>query len=64
MDIKHDKLLDIATGTSRKTKTWKNKPVQWSDLLDRLSNTTRTPETVAECPESYTGKYLKKVLQR
>ena len=48
MDIKHDKLLDIATGTSRKTKTWKNKPVQWSDLLDRLSNTTRTPETVAE----------------
>ena len=23
-----------------------------------------TPETVAECPESYTGKYLKKVLQR
>ena len=48
MDIKHDKPLDIATGTSRKTKTWKNKPVQWSDLLDRLSNTTRTPETVAE----------------
>ena len=23
-----------------------------------------TPETVAECPESYTGKYLKKVLTR
>ena len=46
--IKHDKALDIATGTSRKTKTWKNAPVQWSDLLARLSTTTRTPETVAE----------------
>lgn len=44
----HDKELDIATGTSRKTKTWKNKPVKWSELLSRLENTTRTAETVAE----------------
>ena len=48
MIIKHDKTLDIATGTSRKTKTWKNRPIQWSELLDRLSQETRTPETVAE----------------
>ena len=48
MNIKYDKQLDIATGVSRKTKTWKNKPVRWSELLDRLSQTTRTPETVAE----------------
>lgn len=48
MDVLNDKTLDIATGNSRKTKTWKNKPMQWSALLDRLSNTTRTPETVAE----------------
>lgn len=48
MTITHDKQLDIATGVSRKTKTWKNKPVAWSELLDRLSQTTRTPETVAE----------------
>lgn len=48
MKVQHDKELDIATGTSRKIKTWKNKPVQWSELLDRLSNTTRTPETVSE----------------
>lgn len=48
MKIQHDKQLDIATGVSRKTKTWKNKPVKWSELLDRLSQTTRTPETVAE----------------
>lgn len=48
MNIKHDKALDVALGTSRKTKTWKNKPMQWSELLDRLATTTRTPETVAE----------------
>ena len=48
MNIQNDKALDIALGNSRKTKTWKNKPMQWSDLLDRLSRETRTPETVAE----------------
>ena len=48
MNIKHDKALDVALGTTRKTKTWKNRPMQWSELLERLSQTTRTPETVAE----------------
>lgn len=48
MTVQNDKNLDIATGNSRKTKTWKNKPVRWSALLDRLATTTRTPETVAE----------------
>ena len=48
MPIKHDKALDVALGNSRKTKTWKNKTLQWSELLERLSTTTRTPETVAE----------------
>jgi predicted P-loop ATPase len=46
--IQHDKALEIATGNSRKTKSWKNKTVQWSELLDRLAKETRTPETVAE----------------
>ena len=46
--LRHDKALDVALGNSRKTKTWKNRPIQWSDLLERLSQTTRTPETVAE----------------
>lgn len=46
--IKHDVTLDVALGNTRKTKTWKNKTVQWSELLDRLSKETRTPETVAE----------------
>ncbi len=48
MPIKHDRALDVALGISRKTKTWKNKTMQWSELLDRLSKETRTPETVAE----------------
>lgn len=48
MTLKHDTALEIATGNSRKTKTWKNKTMQWSELLARLSKETRTPETVAE----------------
>ena len=48
MTVQFDKALDIALGNSRKTKAWKNKPTLWSELLDRLKNTTRTPETVAE----------------
>lgn len=48
MKLQHDKALEIATGNSRKTKTWKNKTLQWSELLDRLAKETRTPETVAE----------------
>lgn len=48
MTVTNDKALDIALGNSRKTKTWKNRKMQWSEFLDRLATTTRTPETVAE----------------
>lgn len=48
MIVSHDKALDVALGVSRKTKKWKNKPLKWSELLDRLAKTTRTAETVAE----------------
>lgn len=48
MNIKYDRALDLALGNNRKTKKWRNGPLQWSALLDRLSTTTRTPETVAE----------------
>ena len=48
MTVSNDKTLDIALGNSRKTKTWKNRTMKWSELLDRLSKTTRTPESVAE----------------
>ncbi len=48
MQVKNDKALDVALGNSRKTKKWKNRTVLWSELLDKLKNTTRTPETMAE----------------
>ena len=48
MTVQNDKSLDIALGNSRKTKVWKNRPMQWSELLDRMSKTIRTAETVAE----------------
>ena len=48
MNVQHDKTLDIALGNSRKTKVWKNRPMPWSELLDRMSKTVRTSETVAE----------------
>ena len=48
MNIQHDKGLDVALGNSRKTKTWKNRPMLWSELLARMAKETRTPETVAE----------------
>lgn len=48
MTIQNDKALDIAQGVSRKTKSWKNKSVLWSELLERMSTPTRTAETVAE----------------
>ena len=48
MQVQYDRALDVALGNSRKTKTWKNKPLLWSELLARLASVTRTPETVAE----------------
>ena len=48
MTVKHDRALDVALGNSRKTKTWKNKTLRWSELLDKLKTTTRTAETMAE----------------
>lgn len=48
MKIQNDKALDIALGNNRKTKKWKNRRMTWSEILDRLASTTRTPETVAE----------------
>lgn len=48
MVINNDMALDVAFGNSRKTKVWKNRAILWSELLDKLSAVTRTPETVAE----------------
>lgn len=46
--IKHDGDIAIAVGKSRKEINWKNKTVPWSQLVEKLSNTTRTPETATE----------------
>lgn len=48
MKLKHDKELDIATGLSRTQKTWTNTKMRWSSLVERLSKTTRTPETIEQ----------------
>lgn len=47
-ELKFDKPLDLALGNSRKTKQWRNKPLLWSELLERLQTPTRTSETMAE----------------
>jgi P4 family phage/plasmid primase-like protien len=46
--IKFDGSITIATGKSRKETNWKNKELLWSELLKRLSRTTRTGETYSE----------------
>lgn len=46
--VKYDGNLTIATGRSRKETNWKNSETLWSDLLKRLSRTTRTGETLSE----------------
>lgn len=46
--VTHDGLLDIATGRSRKEIRWKNQQMLWSDFLERISETHRTSETLAE----------------
>lgn len=40
--------MKIATAKTRFATTWANSTIMWGDLLDRLRETTRTPETLAE----------------
>lgn len=47
----HDGVLTIATGRSRKELEWKNREMLWSELVKRLSETTRTHETCEEYKE-------------
>lgn len=48
MNVTHDGKLLIAVGRSRKSAQWQNRELQWSELLDKLAQTTRTRETAAE----------------
>lgn len=44
----NEQKLHLATGHNRYTKRWRNQEMTYSQLVDRLKNTTRTAETVAE----------------
>ena len=44
----HDGLLTISTGSSRRSRVWKQKSVAWSALIKRLGTTTRTNEKQAQ----------------
>ena len=48
MQLNYDGKLLIAIGRSRKATQWQNREMQWSDLVARLSTTTRTRETATE----------------
>ena len=46
--IKYDGSISLATGKSKKETHWKNKNMLYSALIEKLSNTTRTPETYGD----------------
>src|SRR5574344_521156 len=46
--VKFDGDLSLAIGMSAKSKIWKNKKSQWSELVTRLKETNRTTETLKE----------------
>ena len=48
MNVSHDRKLLIAIGRSRMAKSWQNKEFLWSELVEKLSHTTRTHESTAE----------------
>ena len=48
MKFKVDKKLIISVGKSREEKRWKNTTILWSELVEKLSTTHRTAETVSE----------------
>lgn len=48
LKLKYDYTVDLATGYSRTSKKWRNRHWQWSELLQRCSETQRTSETAAE----------------
>lgn len=48
LKIKYDGQISLATGASKTSKHWKNKSMMYSALVEKLGQTTRTPETYAE----------------
>lgn len=47
-ELKYDGMITLSVGGSRRTKVWKQKKVLWSELVQRLGQTTRTKETQAQ----------------
>jgi predicted P-loop ATPase len=48
LKITHDGTFDIALGRNRKEVNWKNRQMNWSELVNKVSTTHRTAETHAE----------------
>lgn len=48
LNLQYDDVIDIATGLSATTKTWKNTKARWSKLVAKLSEATRTNETYSQ----------------
>jgi len=46
--LKHNISVDIATARTRKTARWQNKRTTWQDLVNTLSQTERTAETLKQ----------------
>lgn len=46
--LRHDGTITIAIGRSRTETDWKNREMLWSQLIGKLSQTTRTRETLEE----------------
>lgn len=48
LNLRYDGPLSVSTGRNRFEKQWKNREMQWSAMLKRLQEPTRTQETLAE----------------
>lgn len=47
-NIKHDGIIQIATGMSARSRVWKNKKWKWSKIVDKLITANPTNETAKE----------------
>lgn len=56
MQLNYDGKLLIALGRSRKATAWQNKEMMWSELLIKLSTTTRTREVASEYAQLSKGE--------
>lgn len=48
INVKNDIEISISTAKKRTSTDWKNKTLMWSEMVEKLSRTTRTYETAAE----------------